>query len=115
MMRLALTNVLIVAVAGCTGTQSVTLGIEKPPGMAEAVLSEIPVGTPVEDAERFMVREGFACIRATDAEFLDRKGLDYIYCDRTEGETVQRRWQIAVVHNNGEVAEIIASTGLVAP
>jgi hypothetical protein len=114
-MRVALTTVLLVAAAGCTGMQPVTLGIEEPPRMVEAVLSRIPVGTPIEDAERFMEREGFACVRATQAEFLDRKGLNYIYCDRTEGGIVQRRWQVAVVHKDGEVTEIITSTGLIGP
>lgn len=114
-MRVALTIVLLVAVAGCTGSQSVTLGIEEPARMVEAVLSQIPVGTPVEDAERFMEREGFACVHATNADFLGRKGLNYIYCDRAEGGIVQRRWQVAVVHNDGRVTEIITSTALFGP
>lgn len=84
--------------------------------MTEAVLSKVPVGTPVDDAQRFMEREGFKCSRSTNAEFLDRKGLDYIYCDRSEGSGfVQRRWQVAVVHRDGKVVEVLASTGLVGP
>jgi hypothetical protein len=116
-MRVALTAVVLVAVvaSGCAGTRSVTRGIEEPPRMVEAVLGQVPVGTPVEDAQRFMEQEGFACSREANAEFLDRKGLDYLYCDRSEGGIVQRRWQVAVVHRDGKVTEVIASTGLVGP
>ncbi len=83
--------------------------------MVEAVLGQAPVGTPVDDAQKFMEREGFSCSRSTNAAFLDRKGLDYIYCDRSEGGIVQRRWQVAVVHKDGKVVEVLASTGLVGP
>ena len=115
-MRVALTALVLLVAAGCTGTRSVTRGIEEPPRMVEAVIGQIPVGTPVADAQRFMEREGFGCSRSTNAEFLDHKGLDYIYCDRSEGGgIVQRRWQVAVVHRDGKVTEVIASTGLVGP
>ena len=114
-MRSSLLWLLLVAFAGCIDTQSVTRGIEVPARMVEAVLSEIPLGTSVEDAARFMEREGFACTRETNAEFLNRKGLDYIRCDRSEGGVVARRWQVAVVHKDGKVVEIITSTGLVGP
>lgn len=115
-MRVALTAVVLVAITGCAGTRSVTRGIEEPPRMVEVVLAQVPIGTPVEDAQRFMEREGFACTRSTNAAFLDRKGLDCIHCDRSEGSGwVQRRWQVAVVHRDGKVTEVIASTGLVGP
>lgn len=59
--------------------------------MVEVVLDRVPVDTPVADAQRFMEREGFTCSRSTNAEFLDRKGLDYVYSDRSEGRIVSRR------------------------
>jgi hypothetical protein len=114
-MRVALTAAVLIAVAGCTGTRSATRGIEEPPRMVEAILAQVPVGTAVDDAQRFMEREGFACSRKTNAGFLDRSGLDYIYCDRSEGTVVSRRWQVAVVHRDGKVVEVLASTGLVGP
>jgi hypothetical protein len=115
-MRIALAAMVLVIVAGCTGTRSVTRGIEEPPRMVEAILGRVPVGTPVDDAQRFMEREGFTCTRTADGKFLDREGLDYVYCDRSEGEgVVQRRWQVAIVHRDGKVAEVLASTGLVGP
>ena len=93
-----------------------TRGIEEPPRMVEAILAQVPVGTPVDDAQRFMEREGFKCSRSTNAAFLDRTGLDYVYCDRWEASGfVKRRWQVAIVHRDGKVTEVLASTGLVGP
>lgn len=110
-MRIACLALAFASVAGC----SVTGGIEEPPRMVEAVLAKVPVGTPVDDAQRFMEREGFKCSCSTNEQFLDRKGLDYIYCDRSVGGIVQRRWQVAVVHKDGKVVEVLASTGLIGP
>ncbi len=94
----------------------VTRGIEDPARMIEAVLKQAPVGTPVADAKKFMEREGFHCKPMTNQPFGDRTGLDYIDCERIEGGTaVQRRSQVAVVHRDGKVVEVLASTGLVGP
>ena len=115
-MRVALTAAVLAVVTGCTGTRSVTRDIEEPPRLVEVVLSQVPVGTSVENAQRFMEREGFKCSRTIAGQFGDRKGLDYVYCDRSEGGVwVQRRWQVAIVHRGGKVTEVLASTGLVGP
>jgi len=115
-MRIVLKAAVLAAITGCSSTRSVTRDIEEPPRMVEAVLGQIPIGTPVDDAQRFMEREGFQCSRSTNEAFLDRKGLDYLCCDRSEGSgVVQRRWQVAVVHRDGKVVEVLASTGLVGP
>jgi hypothetical protein len=60
-MRVALTAAalaVLVAAGGYTGTRSVTRSIEDPHRMVEAVLGQVPVGTPVDEAERFMEHEG---------------------------------------------------------
>jgi hypothetical protein len=62
-----------------------------------------------------METEGFQCRREANARFLDRDGLDYVYCDRYEGGIVKRRWQVAAVYREGKVVEVLASTGLVGP
>jgi len=99
-----------------SGTQSVTSGIEEPPRMVAVVLGHVPAGTAVDDAQRFMEREGFSCSRKTNAAFLDREGLDHVLCYRSDDSGwVQRRWQVAVVHRDGKVTEVMASTGLVGP
>jgi hypothetical protein len=83
--------------------------------MTSVILSQVPINTALEDAQKFMELEKFSCSRSSDAEFGDRKGLDYLYCDRSEGWIVQRRWQVAVVHQDSKVTEVLASTGLVGP
>ena len=46
-----------------------------------------------------------------------RQHLDYLYGDISEGVRLltRRRWQVAVIHQNGAVTEICVTTGLVAP
>jgi hypothetical protein len=114
-MRTTYLALILASVPGCASSLAVTSGIEESPRMVETILSQIPVGTPVDDAQRFMEREGFKCSRSIGESFGDHKGLDYIYCDRSEGLVVQRRWQVALVHRNGKVIEVLASTGLVGP
>ena len=102
-------------VTGCFGTQPVTHGVQETIRMVQIVTEKIPIGTPIDDARRFMELEGFEYSRKTNEPFLDRNGLDYIYCDRSDGSLIQRRWQIAVIHRDGKVSEVLASTGLVGP
>jgi hypothetical protein len=115
-MRVALTGVILAALASCTNTRSITRDISEVPRMMEAVLAQAPVGTPIAEVQSFMEREGFKCSLCTNDAFLDRKGLDFIYCDRFDGGGfVKRRWQVAVVYRDGKVVEVLASTGLVGP
>src|SRR5262245_50464512 len=114
-MRRAFIAVVLTSIAGCAAPQPVTRGIEEPARMAEAVLGRIPVGTPVEEAQRFMEREGFDCYREADGATIGRPGLGYIYCNRSDGVAIKRRWQVAVVHRDGKVVDVLASTGLVGP
>ena len=114
-MRRACLILLLLAAASCTSSRAGTRGIEEPPQMVAAVLGRIPLGTPVEEAQGFMEREGFRCSRIANAAFGERNGLDYVYCDRTEGTVVSRRWQVALVYRDGLVVEVLASTGLVGP
>jgi hypothetical protein len=83
--------------------------------MIEIGLGQVPVGTSVDDAQRFMEAEGFKCSRTQNGAFGDRHGIDYLYCDRMDGgnSLVSRRWQVAIVHRDGMVIEVLASTGLV--
>ena len=101
--------------AGCTPIRSATRGLESPADMTRAVSAKVPVGASVEDAQRFMEREGFTCSATVNGNWGDCKGMDYLYCDRTEGGLVSRRWQVAVVHANGKVTEVLANTGLIGP
>jgi hypothetical protein len=114
-MKAVFLMLLVVAAPGCAGARSATREIDKPERMVEAVISGVPIGTTVDEAQRFMEGEGFQCRREANTKFLDRGGLDYLYCNRYEGGIVKRRWQVAVVHRGGKVVEVLASTGLVGP
>ena len=101
---------------GCAGVPTVTRGVDEPPRMVDAVLGRVPVGTPVDDAQRFMESEGFACSRNVNQE--DGVGLDYLYCDRSDGglfSWVSQRWQVSVFHRDGKVIEVKANTWWVGP
>lgn len=100
---------------GCITTPSVTRGLTTSADMANQISAKVPTGTPVDDAQEFMEREGFTCTRTANGDWGERKGLDYLYCDRTEGGVVSRRWQIAIVHADGKVTEVLANTGLIGP
>jgi hypothetical protein len=69
--------VICILFAGC-GTRPVTRGISEPPRMIEAILGQIPVGTPIDEAQSFMGREGFECSRMVNESFGERKGLDSV-------------------------------------
>jgi|APDOM4702015191_1054821.scaffolds.fasta_scaffold872431_2 hypothetical protein len=114
-MRIAFLVLMVASLAGCAQAGAVTREIKEPTRMAEAILGQVPLGTAVDDAQQFMEQEGFKCSRSTNADFGHRQGLDYINCDRAAGDVVQRRWQIALVHKNGKIVEILSNTGLVGP
>ena len=110
-------SLLVVAIipVACASPGRATRGLKEPAEMSRAILGVIPVGSDLAEAEQFMVGQGFDCRREVGAEFLDRKGIDYLYCNRYEGGLVQRRWQVAIVYRGGKVTEVLASTGLIGP
>ena len=89
--------------------------------MKEAVLHAVPSGSTITSAEQFMVREGFQCLRTTNADFAEQDRvyhhIDYVSCDRTDsaGFPVTRRWQIALVYENEHISDVLVSTGLIGP
>jgi hypothetical protein len=109
----------VALVAGCLATQTrtITKGVSDPGRMVALIEDRVPLGAPVEDAERFMRSEGFTCTRVIHGDWGERRGLDYPYCDRSEqaGGWVDRRWQIAVFQRDEKVTEVLANTGLVGP
>jgi hypothetical protein len=92
-----------------------TSGFSDADTMTRALQSALPIGTNLPIARTFMEREGFRCTPQTDARWLDRTHLDYLYCERSDGSIVQRRWQVAIVHVGNGVSEILVTTGLVGP
>jgi hypothetical protein len=102
------------------GRDGPTRGIEAPTQMERIILASVPVGSPITEARRFMESEGFRCQEYVNSPCARgdevREGLDFLHCDRSDGGwIVQRRWQVALVHRDGRVTEVLASTGLVGP
>jgi hypothetical protein len=64
-----------------------------------------------------MRANGFRCEPKKNEAFLDRTGIDYLYCDRERavGLMVGRRWQVAFVDKGGWVMDILVGTGLIGP
>ena len=103
--------------AGC-GQHPVTRGISEPSRMVEIVLGRVVRSEPRSRRRSRSSRpRGLRALEHKNGAFGDRRGIDYLYCDRTEsvGFPVTRRWQIAIVHRDGKVTEVLASTGLVGP
>ena len=89
--------------------------IDDPARMKRIILEAVPLGSDLAKAERFMKDQGFTCQKERNADFNERKGLDYLYCDRTEGSIVRTDWRIAIVDRNGKVSEVIAQRFLTGP
>jgi hypothetical protein len=118
--------ILIVFVGGCAGSRTVTYDIQDPDRMVEAVLRLAPVGTPIDEAQSMMEREGFKCSRITNGEFNEtirgerradrrdlrgeeqRKGLDYVSCCRFERRLIgYSTWEVALVHRDDKVVDVL--------
>jgi hypothetical protein len=88
--------------------------------MRQALSAEIPVGTSVNDAVARLRKRGFEVSSQTDASFAEngavRNHLDYLYGAMSEriGLFASRQWQVAVVHQDGAVTEILVRVDLAA-
>ncbi len=95
---------------------SVTAGITDIATMVKVVSAQVPAGTAIKDAQRFMEREGFTC-EYKKGGWRDERDA-YLYCDRREKTSaffVERVWKVAIFHRNGKVVKVDANTGLVGP
>src|SRR5262245_2873135 len=80
-----------------------TADITEAPQMIKAISAQLPAGTKIKEAQRFMEREGFTC------EYKRRGWKDeryeYLYCHRADKHStfVERVWKVAVLHRDGKV------------
>jgi hypothetical protein len=105
---------------GCQALAGDTRGLKDAASMKALLKKKLPLGTPVEKARLFMEREGFKCSLMHNKSFSEegavRNGIDYLYCDRSDGVGfVTRRWQVAIVLKTGSVSEVLVSVGLIGP
>jgi hypothetical protein len=101
---------------------------DDPTALRAAILRRTPVGTPIDETRRLLETAGFSCHMEQDAEFSEflpgpkrqvvHEHKDFLYGDRTRlvGLLMQRRWQVAVVHDKQDrVSAVYVSTGLIGP
>jgi hypothetical protein len=103
--------------AGCAARYPVIVPGENAEKTRAGILERVPVGTPVERAADIMRANGFTCESMRNAAFLDRERIDFLYCDRERavGLMVGRRWQVALVEEEGRVMDVLVGTGLIGP
>jgi hypothetical protein len=100
--------------AGCAQDRTVTRGLKEAPQLQAMLVKAIPPGTNVPSAVAFMERNNFRCLDQRNAGWVDRQGLDYVYCDKevSAGWPISRRWQVALVHAGSDrIREVLVSTG----
>src|SRR5919109_795992 len=85
------------------------------PAAMKAALQHL-VGTSREEATRFMEKAGYRVKVMTNEAFSEegvvRRGIDYLYCDCSEGFLIETRWQVALVYVRDSVSEVLLSKGL---
>src|SRR5262249_20320711 len=89
-------------------TALVTGGVTDLDTMAATLRRNVPAGTPVAQARRFMEREGFRCSMKQNASFSEQgrvhEGIDYLDCDRGDRSFPGlQRWQVGLVVRGGAV------------
>ena len=94
-----------------------------------AVVAQVPIGTPITQAEQTMRRGGFKCSRAVHERYADYANSDgkqvvrgpttFLYCDsgdrRTRSWFVSKRWQVSLEDVGGRVAYVGVGVGLTGP
>ena len=103
--------------AGCRSAlpsagPSITLQVDETAMKAE-ILQHVPIGTPVEDAQRIMVASGFDCAYL----HADGDGPPALFCSisKIEDWPVSRRWMISLYTDHGKVTSVDVGTGLIGP
>ena|SRR5688500_6878309 len=111
-MRLVVVAFLIGGLAGCSRGARLST---QPAEAAAQIQGWIAAGSGASDAKRIMEQHGFTCSFVTNGAFGTLRGIDYVYCDRSEGGIAQKRWQVGLVLVAGNVSEVQVTTGLVGP
>jgi hypothetical protein len=98
--------------------------------MKQALLSHLPPGTPLLEARKFMVKEGFNCELESEPHEPTRgngpppaspdkpERVEWLYCHRSDGTGsvwVSKEWRVAIMGRDGAVATISMSSDLLGP
>lgn len=117
-MRTLLIAIACIAAAGCRSTADPPSTAPDPLPAIEVqadteltrqeILRFIPVGTPIDEAQRIMEHNQFECTLEPGVR---------LYCDRQQSKSfwVAERWQVTLPCEDGKVAGIRVSYGLIGP
>ena len=113
-------SVCLLLLSGCLHTSQVTWDIKNRDDMKEVIVQNVPVGSSIQEATKFMEHEGFACTVKSNENFkpihigldpgLDRNGIDFLECKRSQLDGslfFDREWDIALVLDHEKVAEVL--------
>jgi hypothetical protein len=86
--------------------------------MRKEMLSHIPIGTPIETAEKIMNANKCDCSYMKDEEFAAGKILhshiDYLYCFHDQPCIWSSdHWQIAIVYKEGKVTDVLVAFSII--
>ncbi|MBI3394617.1 MAG: hypothetical protein HY042_02165, partial [Spirochaetia bacterium] len=99
---------IVVSLTACIGMTCLKPSLidgERADTAHQAILERYPPGTRIETVTQALENDGFTCAYQ-EGEFVGMKGrARYLYCDRSNGLLVSRRWQIAVVPEGALVKE----------
>lgn len=85
--------------------------------MRSVLLRQIPIGATQDHARRQLQIEGFEPTFRRKADFADKfdkyEDVDFLYGDRSDstGLLTSKRWQVAVIIEDGRVAKLAVSEG----
>ena len=111
----------LITTAGCAHTNQLTWKVESSDEMRQLLSAQLPHGTNVDEAKRFMEREGFSCKIERNGTFVEKtwfgaqeprhENIDFLDCRRTQsyGLLVARFWGVALVLDGDEVEDVLVS------
>ena len=112
-------SILILTMSCRSGIKTGIKFDDDPALVKEAIKKLIPFGTTIEKAEGIMTENNFTCRLMKKSSFHDNEkiyhNIDFLYCDRSRGLIVSRRWQVAIVYTNEKVDDVYVSSGLTGP
>ena len=118
-------TILLLFIAGCASQKPLLELTDNTASNNAAVAAYVPVGTDAATAATRMSDAGFTCKIERNKTFSMSKGstpigevgpMDFVWCDKQQGNTVARRWQvILILDDKDKVKEHSVTTGLVGP
>lgn len=101
----------VIPLVGCARRPTITDGAEDVASWNRQLQAAVPLGTPLDQAQSTMERNGFHCVRPATV-------ADPLWCDKRSGgrlTMVSRRWLATMELQGQRVATVRGNTGLIGP